>query len=142
MRKHPLIVGRRYRITHGGSAFPHLVNFNIEITRAGFARVIDGSSKNLEIATFGLGLRANPVREVCQCQAYKWPHRKGSGQCLALEFGPFCGECGQPCEAQVVEADFNQGLCVISSCHEAECFDDAELKIHLTSRDFDDETRS
>lgn len=39
----------------------------------------------------------------CHCKAYPFPHREGSGKCLANEDGPFCGECGQPCTVRMAD---------------------------------------
>lgn len=43
------------------------------------------------------------MQSICRCRAYTFPHRKYSGACLANEEGPFCGACGQACDAIWVE---------------------------------------
>lgn len=139
-RRHPLVAQRRYRITHGGSAYPHLVGQNVRVLDGtSFCEVLKGSMKGQKIPTFGLGLRANPEREVCKCCAYEWPHRKGTGRCLSNEFPPFCGECGQPCHANLVEGDSPGTYAVVSSCHEGNCYDDPELKRQIYPEDLREE---
>lgn len=138
-RRHKLVAQRRYRITRGGSAYPHLVNLNVRVLDNDWCEVLEGSMRGQRIPTFGLSLRANPEREICNCVAYKYPHRKGGGTCLANEFGPFCSECGLPCDAHLVKGDNPGSFAVVSSCHGGDCFSDAELKRQIFPEDLREE---
>jgi hypothetical protein len=75
----------------------------------------------------------------CTCKGYSFIHRSGGGKCLGKEGGPFCGSCGEPaspksmdfgighyeyCGATGVHSDVQ----VVSSCCEADLFEDASLK--------------
>lgn len=44
----------------------------------------------------------------CNCPAYKFPHREGSGKCRADE-GPVCSECGGPCEGRLIDFGIGPG---------------------------------
>jgi hypothetical protein len=74
----------------------------------------------------------------CTCKAYSFPHRAKSGRCYAAQPGPYCGECGQPCDAK--REDFGHGVTefwghvsnhrdvhTVSCCCEAEVFSNASL---------------
>lgn len=39
----------------------------------------------------------------CHCTSYPFPHRMGSGKCVATPFDRLCSECGQPAEAITVD---------------------------------------
>ncbi len=75
----------------------------------------------------------------CTCKGYAFPHRPKSGKCLDDGIGPFCGECGHPCET--VERDYGYGayefwgatgchsnVQTVSACCEADVFRDASLE--------------
>lgn len=47
---------------------------------------------------------SNPT---CYCAAYKFPHRKGSGSCVADKCSDLCSDCRLPCLP--VEEDFGIG---------------------------------
>jgi hypothetical protein len=84
------------------------------------------------------GLLKRAPRETCTCKSYAFPHRLGGGKCRGDEAGPFCGCCGEPCEAE--NMDFGYGpleawgqrfthrdVHLASTCCEAEVFADAAL---------------
>ncbi len=90
--------------------------------------------------------RLRPVQQTCRCKAYPFPHRAGSGVCRGDEPGPFCGSCGEPCEAET--ADFGVGeyefwgfrgvdrnVQTVSSCCEADLYSDAELSVEYVEDD-------
>lgn len=79
--------------------------------------------------------------EVCHCKAYPFPHRMGSGKCWAFESGPFCGSCGEPCTARIIdqgigsyecwgEKGFDSRKVLASDCCKAELYANAELTIY------------
>ncbi len=93
--------------------------------------------------------RLRPVQQTCRCKAYPFPHRAGSGVCRGDEPGPFCGSCGEPCEANFVDngigwteywgsKSFHSQIDIESSCCGAEVFSDAELKINYEGGEDDD----
>jgi hypothetical protein len=42
--------------------------------------------------------------QVCRCNAYKFPHRLGSGKCSNTStYGPFCSACGNSCTPIMVD---------------------------------------
>lgn len=47
-----------------------------------------------------------PKKPPCLCKAYPFPHRLFSGKCYASENGPYCGECGKPCEYTVSDEGY------------------------------------
>jgi hypothetical protein len=78
------------------------------------------------------------MTKVCKCRAYNFPHRLFSGSCLANEQGPYCGNCGQPCQIEWVDdghgqtefwgiPGFDTNRCPTSDCCEDLVFTDASL---------------
>lgn len=144
MRTYPLKLGARYRITSGGALYPHLVGEKVRILLDSRAEVLTGSGRGRVIATEGLGLRAAPERELCKgCAAYAYPHRKGSGKCLSGDAGPFCGQCGLPCNfLEVAVDDPYKGRTLVSTCCGDQIFSDSSLHDQLTLKDLQDGSRS
>lgn len=82
--------------------------------------------------------RRHRQQETCTCKAYPFPHRAGSGKCVADDPGPFCGCCGQPCSPRQVDNGIgayeywgSKGVDVRidteSDCCDAPVFSDAAL---------------
>jgi len=40
---------------------------------------------------------------ICHCKAYSFPHRPNSGRCGTEDEAPYCGECGLPCKAVIID---------------------------------------
>jgi hypothetical protein len=60
----------------------------------------------------------NPKPSInCTCMSYGWPHRLGSGSCVGLSSGPFCGTCGKPCTSRNL----------LSLCCKAPVYEDPSL---------------
>lgn len=76
---------------------------------------------------WGFTARIIREREVCTCGAYKFPHRKGSGNCIADQ-GPFCGECGEPCGWKRIRVGTGCNDKPASSC----CGEDVYMDIQMT----------
>ena len=48
--------------------------------------------------------RSSQPDQVCRCNAYKFPHRLGSGKCSNTStYGPFCSACGNSCTPTMVD---------------------------------------
>ena len=82
----------------------------------------------------------------CHCKAYPFPHREGSGKCLANEDGPFCGECGQPCTVRMADngigsyefwgrTGFDRRIEPESKCCSAPVYSNHALTINYESED-------
>ena len=63
---------------------------------AGELEIITGPFAGSEIYIWGFSARAIKDYKVCTCNAYKFPHREGSGKCIGGK-APYCGCCGEPC---------------------------------------------
>ena len=75
----------------------------------------------------------------CICKGLGHPHEQFAPGCLADKDGPFCEECGQPCETHVVDfgighyeywgatgTDTNKQL--VSKCCDGDLYKDCELQ--------------
>lgn len=78
--------------------------------------------------------------EPCRCKAYPFPHREFSGKCFADSWGPYCGDCGRPCNTTTVDEGIGAyeywgqkgvdvRLATVSTCCEAPVFSDAALTV-------------
>lgn len=122
--KPALVLGRRYRISHGGSAYSHLGGLEAEAFNERTLRILAGAFAGFLVPSADVNYKVLELRKVCRCRAYKWPHRQGGGLCLAAEDGPFCGQCGQPCEEILDKSLYHP----VSNCCGDEVFVDCELR--------------
>lgn len=83
---------------------------------------LGGTAAGQKVLLQGVRLRlAESQRPVCRCKAYSFPHHQGKGRCYYNSVEPFfCGACGKPC-------DYKSEVNTVSSCCEAELFEDCEL---------------
>lgn len=91
-------------------------------------------------------IRPARKQDACNCKAYPFPHREGSGKCYTNEEGPFCGECGKPCKASAVDNgigsyEFWGQKCtdtrieIESECCDAPVFSNAALTVNYDPSD-------
>lgn len=73
-----------------------------------------------------LSLHNAKPQTTCNCRAYDWPHRLGSGHCWGLQQGPFCGDCGRP--AQIHQHSAAAGGHSTSACCNAPLYHDPVLE--------------
>jgi len=82
--------------------------------------------------------KRNRKQKTCYCKAYAFPHREESGKCYAVESGPFCGECGKPCDVYTEDTGIGSyeywgatgvhtRIDYSSSCCNAQLYSDASL---------------
>lgn len=101
----------------------------------------------MKVQTTDAPAKRQRVQDTCRCNAYRFPHRAGSGKCQATDPGPFCGHCGQPCEVRVVDHGIgayeywggkgtDTRIEAESDCCGAGVFADAELKINYTGEEY------
>lgn len=85
----------------------------------------------------------------CGCKAYAFPHRPKGGKCFSAFYGPFCGDCGKPCQAEASDeghgsyefwgrTGVHRDIVVSSDCCGADVYSDASLTEDYKPEPYDD----
>ena len=125
-----------YRITHIDPASmwfdrqPQLIGYRGTLLSQGVnlytLKMLDGPHTGQTVTINGARLLRASSAITCRCDRYPFPHRAGSGACVADQPGPFCLRCGEPCEVVVLPPQ--EGFSRYSSdCCNNTVFTEAEL---------------
>ena len=106
-----------YRITYIDPASmwfdrqPQLIGYRGTLLSQGVnlytLKMLDGPHTGQTVTINGARLLRASSAITCRCKAYPFPHRYGSGDCLAEAPGPFCEDCGQPCSSVPLDNSFS-----------------------------------
>lgn len=93
----------------------------------GGLKILTGPSMGTD-EHFICGFSARRIKEknICTCGAYPFPHREGSGDCVADQ-GPFCGCCGEPCSWKTQRVGTGCNHRPVSSCCNCDVYMDVQM---------------